>query len=118
MEIVKSFLVLWSILSFGASAPQGKKKVLILGAGASGITAAKTLYDQGVTDFLVLEGQSYIGGRITQASFGGTKVEMGANWIHYSDKDDNPLMPLKNKSNLAATPSHYGRHIIRSEMVH
>ena len=62
--MVKSILVLWLIasLSFGASSAQGKKKVLILGAGVSGITAAKTLYDRGVTDFLVLEGQSDIGG--------------------------------------------------------
>ncbi|XP_015767260.1 PREDICTED: polyamine oxidase-like isoform X4 [Acropora digitifera] len=115
MEITTSIVVLWLSLSFGASAPQGKKKVLILGAGLSGITAAKTLYDQGVTDFLVLEGQDYIGGRVTQASFAGIKVEMGANWIQHSDEDDDPLMPLKNKSNLTATPSNYGRHIIRND---
>ena len=115
MATVKSIVVLWLSLSFGASAPQRKKKVLILGAGVSGITAAKTLYDEGVTDFLVLEGQDYIGGRVTQGSFAGMKVEMGANWIQHSDEDDNPLMPLKNKSNLTATPSNYGRHIIRSE---
>ncbi|KAK2560318.1 Polyamine oxidase 1 [Acropora cervicornis] len=115
MEIVKSILVLWLSLSFGASSPQEKKKVLILGAGVSGITAAKTLFDQGVTDFLVLEGQSYIGGRVTQASFAGMKVEMGANWIHYSDQDDNPLILLKNKNDLTATPSNYSRHIIRND---
>ena len=117
--MVKSILVLWLItsLSFGASSAQGKKKVLILGAGVSGITAAKTLYDRGVTDFLVLEGQSYIGGRIRQVSFAGIKVEMGANWIHHSDQDDNPLIPLKNKNNLTTTPSNYGRRIIRSENV-
>ena len=117
METVKSVVVLWLSLSFGASAPQSKKKVLILGAGVSGITAAKTLYDQGVTDFLVLEGQDYIGGRVTQASFAGMKVEMGANWIHFSDEDDNPLMPLKNKNNLTATTSNFDRRIIRSENV-
>ena len=58
-----------------AAAPQRRKKVLILGAGAAGITAAKTLHDQGVTDFVVLEGQDYIGGRMKQASFAGMKVE-------------------------------------------
>ena len=97
METVKSILVLWLSLSFGASSPQEKKKVLILGAGVSGITAAKTLFDQGVTEFLVLEGQSYIGGRVTQASFAGMRVEMGANWIHHSEQDDNPLILLKKK---------------------
>lgn len=116
METVKSILVLWLSLSFGASFPQEKKKVLILGAGVSGITAAKTLFEQGVTDFLVLEGQSYIGGRIRQASFAEMKVEMGANWIHHSDQDDNPLILLKNKNDLTATPSNYSRHIIRNDM--
>ena len=86
METIKSILVLWLSLSFGASFPQEKKKVLILGAGVSGITAAKTLFEQGVTDFLVLKGQSYIGRRIRQASFAEMKVEMGANWIHHSHK--------------------------------
>ncbi|XP_015766353.1 PREDICTED: polyamine oxidase-like, partial [Acropora digitifera] len=115
MGIAKSILVLWFSLWFGASTPQGKTKVLILGAGLSGITAAKTLYDQGITDFLVLEGQSYIGGRITQASFAGIKVEMGANWIHHSDQNDNPLIPLKNKNDLTSTPSNFARHIIRDD---
>ena len=57
----------------------GKKKVLILGARAAGITAAKTLYDQGITDFLVLEAQDYIGGRMKQVPFAGMKIEEGAN---------------------------------------
>ena len=78
----------------GVHLPERKKpkhKVLILGAGAAGITAAKTLYDQGITDFLVLEAQDYIGGRMKQVPFSGMKIEEGANWIHYVDEDDNPL---------------------------
>jgi len=47
-------------------AKQPHRKVLILGAGLSGIVAGKTLQDNGVDDFLVLEGQDYIGGRIKQ----------------------------------------------------
>ncbi len=39
-------------------------KVLILGAGMAGIRAAKTLYDAGITDFLVLEATNRIGGRL------------------------------------------------------
>jgi len=41
-------------------------KVLILGAGVSGIVAGKTLLDNGVDDFIILEGQNYIGGRVKQ----------------------------------------------------
>ena len=35
-------------------------KVLILGAGLSGIVAGKTLLDNGVDDFIILEGQDYM----------------------------------------------------------
>jgi polyamine oxidase len=45
---------------------QPHKKVLILGAGLSGIIAGKTLLDNGIDDFVILEGQDYIGGRIKQ----------------------------------------------------
>ena len=42
-----------------------------------------------------------------QASFGAMKVELGANWIQYADKEDNPLMPLKNKHNLTGHRSNF-----------
>ena len=91
----------------------GKKKVLILGAGSAGITAAKTLYDQGITDFLVLEAQDYIGGRIKQVPFAGMKVEEGANWIHYQDEDDNPLNSLNEKYHLTGHLSNYSNVCMR-----
>ena len=38
--------------------------VLILGGGITGISAAKTLHDRGVTNFLVIEAQPQLGGHI------------------------------------------------------
>ena len=89
-------------LSFAivSAAPSERKKDLILGGGAAGITAAKTLHDEGITDFLVLEGQDYIGGRMKVVPFAGIKVELGANWIHYFDEEENRLVPLRDKHNL------------------
>ena len=109
MAIKIPIIFLCLIITFAvvASAPLERKKVLILGAGVAGITAAKTLHDQRVTDFVVLEGQDYIGGRMRQASFAGMKVELGANWIHYADEDDNPLIPLKNKHNMTGHKSDF-----------
>ena len=54
--MAKNTLLGFLCLSFAivSAAPSERKKVLILGAGAAGITAAKTLHDKGVTDFLVL----------------------------------------------------------------
>ena len=64
-----------------------KTKVLILGGGLSGITAAKTLLDNNIKDFYILEGQDYIGGRIHAAQFEGVTIEEGANWLHSLDEE-------------------------------
>lgn len=63
------------------------KKVLILGGGLSGITAAKTLLNNNIKDFYILEGQDYIGGRIHAAQFEGVTIEEGANWLHSLDEE-------------------------------
>ena len=44
---------------YGQSCENADAEVLILGAGMSGIGAAKTLYDNGVTDFIILEQARY-----------------------------------------------------------
>ena len=92
---------------------QERKKVLILGAGAAGITAAMTLYDQGITDFLVLEAQDYIGGRIKSVPFAGKNIEEGANWIHFLEEKENPLLPLRDKYNLTGYLSNFSDFCMR-----
>ena len=88
-------------------------KVLVLGAGLAGITAAKTLQDKGITDFLVLEAQDYIGGRIKQVPFAGMNIEEGANWIHFVEENKNPLNPLRAKYNLTGHLSNYSDFCMR-----
>ena len=90
-----------------------KTKVLILGAGVAGLVAAKTLQENGINDFLILEAQDYIGGRFKQKSFAGVKLEEGANWIHYADDEQNPLWELKKKHNLRGIYTNYSDVIIR-----
>ena len=90
-----------------------RTKVLILGAGVAGIVAAKTLEENGIKDFLILEAQDYIGGRFKQRSFAGVKLEEGANWIHYADRKPNPLWELKQKHNLRGIFTNYSDFIIR-----
>lgn len=40
------------------------KKVIVIGAGASGIAAATRLFERGIKNILVLEAENRIGGRV------------------------------------------------------
>ena len=77
-----------------ASGEAGKKtKILIIGAGLSGLTAARKLSDCGLFEVVVLEGRDRIGGRIwTDRSSFPCPVDLGASWIHGNKK--NPLFAL------------------------
>ncbi|XP_069679727.1 spermine oxidase [Periplaneta americana] len=57
-------------------------KILIIGAGMAGLSAASHLVKNGVTDFKILEARNRIGGRIVSTNTGNHKIELGANWIH------------------------------------
>jgi len=54
---------------------------IIMGAGSSGISAAKTLYESGMTDILIIEAQDYIGGRAKVVEFANHSLNVGASWI-------------------------------------
>lgn len=56
-------------------------RILILGAGVSGIIAARTLHRHGHSKFLLIEAQGEIGGRLKSGTIGGHTSEYGANWI-------------------------------------
>ncbi|XP_032664447.1 spermine oxidase [Odontomachus brunneus] len=57
-------------------------KILIIGAGMAGLSAANHLLKNNETDFLIVEARGRIGGRIVAAQVGNDRVELGANWIH------------------------------------
>ncbi|XP_051121699.1 polyamine oxidase 1-like [Andrographis paniculata] len=82
--------------------------VIIVGAGISGIAAAKVLADNGVEDVLILEAADRIGGRIRKEDFGGVTVEVGAGWIAgVGGKQSNPVWELARESNLRTCFSDY-----------
>jgi spermine oxidase len=60
-----------------------KYRVVIVGGGAAGLSAANSLMSNGIQDFVVLEARNRIGGRIISIDMGtSSRIELGANWIH------------------------------------
>ncbi|KAK3003037.1 hypothetical protein RJ639_018793 [Escallonia herrerae] len=63
-----------------------KPRVVIIGAGMAGLTAANKLYSSAGSrdsfELCVVEGGKRIGGRINTSEFGGDRIELGATWIH------------------------------------
>lgn len=78
-----------------------KPRVVIIGAGMAGLTAARQLVQAGDSSFdlVMLEGSSKIGGRIATSEIGGNRVELGATWIH--GMEGSPLYEIA--ENIGAT---------------
>lgn len=67
------------------------KKVVVIGAGISGLAAAKKLNEKGFT-VTILEGQEKVGGRIRTDRSLGVAFDEGASWIH--GPNGNPISNL------------------------
>ncbi|XP_047074288.1 polyamine oxidase 1-like [Lolium rigidum] len=103
MKPINSFVtaiaaVLVLIAAQHASLAAGRgPRVVIVGAGMSGISAGKRLWDAGVRDLLILEATDRIGGRMHKHNFSGVNVEIGANWVEGVNGDKiNPIWPMVN----------------------
>ncbi|OSX57036.1 hypothetical protein POSPLADRAFT_1158026 [Postia placenta MAD-698-R-SB12] len=93
-------------------------KVLILGGGVAGVTAARALYEQGVTDFMIVEARGELGGRLTSQTFGAPgrqyTVEVGANWVQGTQTGggtENPIWALAKKHNIITRQSNFSESI-------
>jgi polyamine oxidase len=76
-----------------------KTTVVILGAGLTGITAAKALaLERNITDFIIVEALPEVGGRLKSSSIGGHPIEVGGNWIQ--GLGTNPIWALAQKYNV------------------
>lgn len=74
--------------------PNGKT-VIVIGAGISGLSAAKKLKQKGFT-VIVLEAQEKVGGRLRTDRSLGVPFDEGASWIH--GPNGNPITNLASQS--------------------
>ena len=79
--------------------------VLIVGGGTAGLSAAATLRKNGVEKILILEAADRIGGRVWTEDPWGSKLEMGASWIH--GIENSPTFELIKDMNITIQPTIY-----------
>ncbi|KAL4230702.1 hypothetical protein ACF0H5_011078 [Mactra antiquata] len=88
-------------------------RILVLGAGMSGLSTAKTLFDAGYKNILILEAAPHIGGRMKSAQVGNYTVELGAMWIY--GRGTNPIYSLAKKHDITLTDSFVDDWTVRDE---
>nr|XP_009498508.1 PREDICTED: spermine oxidase isoform X2 [Phalacrocorax carbo] len=73
-------------------------RIVVIGAGLAGLSAAKALLESGFTDVTILEATDRIGGRVQSVKLGHATLELGATWIHGSH--GNPVYHLAEDNGL------------------
>jgi polyamine oxidase len=95
--------------------------VIIMGAGAAGIGAAKTLSAANIGNFVIIEAHDYIGGRTRVVPFDDYSFNIGASWIagaclnmaNCSDYTEvNPMLEAALKYNISFVNSDYADGIL------
>ncbi len=108
----------FALMAAAASAGMGRAPriladvdVAIIGAGAAGLAAARTLMDAG-RSVVVLEAKDRIGGRAyTNTDVFGVPFDVGCAWIHASDR--NPFTPMAEQWGWTTVPHEYDlEHIV------
>ncbi|MCU0238363.1 MAG: FAD-dependent oxidoreductase [Pyrinomonadaceae bacterium] len=91
------FLTATSLFGQTAAKKPNGKSVIVVGAGISGLAAAKKLKENGF-EVTVLESQDRVGGRLRTNRSLGIAFDEGASWIHGINK--NPLTKLAEQAGM------------------
>ena len=118
-----SLLLLSPGIISGQICSQVDTNVLVLGGGIAGVAAARTLHNEGITDFMIIEAQPQLGGRLRTIELrpgSGITLNAGANWIHGYDPAQpglHPLIQIVNTSRcggIQGTLSDYDSLVVRN----
>ena len=84
-------------------------EVLVLGAGISGLAAARTLTDDG-WKVIILEARDRIGGRMWTDTSLGVPLDLGASWIH--GVNGNPITKLAKQFSVQTAVTDYDNALL------
>ena len=87
-----------------AQRPLRGTRVLVIGAGFAGLSAARALRQSGM-DVIVLEARTRPGGRVLTDRSLGFAVDLGPSWLHGGPL--NPLKPLADSARIATQVTNY-----------
>lgn len=87
-----------------ADAHDDGARVVVVGAGVAGLTAAKELAEQGY-EVIVVEARDRTGGRIWTYDLDGQPVDLGASWIH--GVEGNPVAQLAEEEGIEVVATDY-----------
>lgn len=107
LEMSGSFLAGITAAGGVAQAQSTGRRIIVIGAGMSGLTAAQTLKARG-NNVVVLEARDRIGGRIwTSSKWPDVPVDFGASWIH--GVRGNPLTRIAEQAQARQIATSYSR---------
>ncbi len=96
-----------SVPAWGRLSMAAETDVVIVGAGAAGIAAARKIAAAG-RGVMILEAADRVGGRcVTDTEIFGTPFDLGAHWLHAPDQ--NPLAKLAPRTGLEIYPAPPGQ---------
>jgi len=86
-----------------------KERIVVVGAGMSGLAAARRLADAGM-DVTVLEARDRIGGRTWTNTSLGVPIDLGGAWIH--GPEGNPLTELADQAGAKRVETDFDRPVV------
>lgn len=96
--------------NFERNSATKSKRILVIGAGLAGLSAARKLREMGY-EVLIVEGRDRIGGRLwTSSRWPDIPIDLGASWIH--GVDGNPLTKLAESANAKLLSTSYERSVL------